>query len=88
MGYIREVKYPEWLSNVVIVKKSNGNWRMCVDFTNLNKACPKDYFPVPNIDRIVDASVGHQLLTFMDAILGYNQIFMHLADQENTSFIT
>lgn len=61
---------------------------MCVDFTNLNKACPKDYFPLPSIDRMMDASAGHQLLTFMDAFLGYNQIFMHLTDQERTSFTT
>lgn len=81
-GYIREVKYPNWLSNVVMVKKPCGKWRMCLDFTNLNKACLKDYFPLPNINRMVDAFAGHQLLTFMDAFSGYNQIFIHRADQK------
>ena len=49
-GFIREVYYPDWLANVVLVKKTNGKWRMCVDFTDLNKACPKDSFPLPRID--------------------------------------
>ena len=61
---------------------------MCVDFTDLNKACPKDSFPLPRIDQLVDSTVGHKLLTFMDAFLGYNQIVMDEADQEKTSFIT
>lgn len=70
--FIREVQYPSWLSNVVMVKKSNGKWRMCVDFTDLNKACPKDIFPLPTIDLLVDSTAGYQMLTFMDAFSGYN----------------
>jgi len=86
--FIREVDYPEWLANVVLVKKSNGKWRMCVDFTDLNKACPKDSFPLPRIDLLVDSTSGHELLSFMDAFSGYNQIYMEEADQEKTAFIT
>ncbi|KAJ9542422.1 hypothetical protein OSB04_028928 [Centaurea solstitialis] len=71
-GKIREVKYPEWLANVVVVQKKNGKWRVCIDFTDLNKACPKDPFPLPHIDAMVDATAGHELLTFMDAYSGYN----------------
>lgn len=70
--FIREAHYPEWLSNVMMVKKVNGKWRMCVDFTNLNKACPKDNFPLPCIDTIVNATAGHQMLSFMDAYSRYN----------------
>jgi hypothetical protein len=80
--FIREVDYPEWLANVVLVKKSNNKWRMCVDFTDLNKAYPKDSFPLPRIDLLVDSTSGHQLLSFMDAFSGYNQIRMAEADQE------
>uniref|UniRef100_A0A2N9J3R3 Uncharacterized protein n=1 Tax=Fagus sylvatica TaxID=28930 RepID=A0A2N9J3R3_FAGSY len=87
-GFIREVFYPDWLANVVMVKKANGKWRMCVDFTDLNKACPKDSFPLPRIDQLVDSTAGHRLLTFMDAFSGYNQIMMDDGDQEKTSFIT
>ena len=85
---IREVKYPEWLANVVLVKKANGKWRLCIDFTDINKACPKDSFPFPRIDLIVDATAGHKLLSFIDAFSGYNQISMDPEDQEKTSFIT
>jgi hypothetical protein len=76
VGFIREVDYLELLSNVVLVKKSNEKWRMCVDFTDLNKACPKDSFPLPRMDLLVDSTSGHELLSFMDAFLGYNQIHM------------
>ena len=86
-GFIRKVHYPEWLANVVLVKKANGKWRMCVDFTDLNKACSKDSFPLPRKDQLVDSTAGHKLLTFMDAFLGYNQIRMAEEDQEKTSFI-
>ena len=68
-GAIREVEYPEWLANVVLIKKENGKWRLCIDFTDVNRACPKDSFPLPRIDLIVDATVGHELLSFMDAFL-------------------
>ncbi|KAK1563647.1 hypothetical protein Q3G72_030594 [Acer saccharum] len=88
VGSIREVKYPEWVANVVLVKKKNSQWRMCVDFTDLNKACPKDSFPLPRIDQLVDATAGHELLSFMDAYSGYNQIRMNKADEEKTSFTT
>lgn len=87
-GFIREVHYPEWLTNVVLVKKANGKWRMCVDFTNLNKACPKDSFPLPRIDQLVDSTAGHKLLLFMDTFSGYNQIRMAEENQEKTAFIT
>ena len=87
-GAIREVEYPEWLDNVVLVKKENGKWQLCIDFTDINKACPKGSFPLPRIDLIVDATGGHELLNFMDAFFGYNQISMDLDDQEKTSFVT
>ena len=87
-GLIREVYYPEWLANVVLVKKANGKWRMCVDFTDLNKACPKDSFPLPRIDQLVDSTAEHKLLMFMDIFSGYNQIRMAEEDQEKIAFIT
>ena len=87
-GFIREIKYPEWLANVVVVLKKGGKWRVCVDYTYLNEACPKDSFPLPWIDQIVDASVEHGMFSFLDAFSGYHQIPMHLPDAEKTSFIT
>lgn len=87
-NFIREVHYPEWLANVVMVKKANRKWRMCVDFTDLNQACPKDSFPLPRIDQLVDSTAGHKLLTFMDAFSRYNQVQMAEEDQEKTAFIT
>ena len=81
------MEYPEWLANVVLVKKANGKWRLCIDFTYINRACPKDSFPLLRIDLIVDATAGHELLSFMDALSGYNQINMDLDDQEKTSFV-
>ena len=86
-GAIIEVEYLEWLVNVVLVKKANGKWRLCINFTDVNKACPKDSFPLPRIDLIVDATAGHELISFMDAFSGYNQISMDLEDQEKTSFV-
>ena len=85
---IREVEYPEWLANVVLVKKENNKWRLCIDFTDINKACPKDSFPLPRNDLIVDATAGHELLSFMDAFSGYNQISIDPSDQDKTSFVT
>lgn len=64
---IREVDYPQWVSNVVMIQMPNGKWRMCVDYTNLNKACPKDCFPLPRLDQLVDSTARHKLLRFMDA---------------------
>ena len=71
-----------------MVKKSNGKWRMCVDFTNLNRACPKDSYPLPRIDTLVYSTAKHKLLSFMDAFSSYNQIKMNEEDQEKTSFVT
>ena len=87
-GAIREVEYPEWLANVVLVKKANGKWRLYIDFTDINKACPKDGFPLVRINLIVDATAGHELLSFMDAFFGYNKISMDPGGQEKTSFVT
>ncbi|KAK2374249.1 hypothetical protein QL285_075225 [Trifolium repens] len=70
--FISEARYSTWLSNVVLVKKNNGKWRMCVDYTDLNRACPKDAYPLPSIDKLVDNSSGFKLLSFMDAYSGYN----------------
>ena len=67
VGAIKEVFYPEWLANIVVVKKKNGKWRVCIDFTDLNKACPKDPFPMPGIDQLVDATAGHPRMSFLDA---------------------
>ena len=71
-----------------MVKKANGKWRMCVDFTDLNKAYPKDSYPLPRIDLLVDSTTGHQLLSFMDAFSSYNQIKLKEFDQEKTSLVT
>ena len=71
-----------------MVKKANGKWRMCVDFTDLNRACPKDSYPLSRIDTMVDSTARHELLSFMDAFSGYNKIKMKEDDQEITSFIT
>ena len=86
--FIKESYYPDWLANLVLVIKPNGKWRTCIDFTNLNKACPKDSFPLPRIDQLVDAMGGHELLSFMDVYFGYNQILMYELDEEHISFIT
>ena len=72
IGAIKEVFYPEWLANTVVVKKKNGKWRVCVDFTDLNKAYPKDPFLMPRIDQLVDATVGHPRTSFLDAFQGYH----------------
>ncbi|XP_073035186.1 uncharacterized protein [Primulina eburnea] len=87
-GQIREVQFPTWLSNVVLVPKSAGKWRMCVDFRDLNKACPKDCYPLPRIDQLVDSTSGYELLCFKDAYQGYHQIPLAREDQEKVSFIT
>ena len=72
VGAIKEVFYHEWLANTMVVKKKNGKWRVCVDFINLNKACPKDPFPMPRIDQLVDATVGHHRMSFLDVFQGYH----------------
>ena len=87
-GFIRKHKYSDWLSNVVLVKKPNGKLRMCVDFIDLNKACPKEDYLLPKIDRLVDSTAGNTLLSFMDANGGYHQIPLATEDQSHTTFIT
>jgi hypothetical protein len=87
-GFIKEVFHPNWLANPVLVKKKNGKWQMCVDYTSLNKACPKVPFPLPCIDQIVDSTAGCELLCFLDAYSGHHQIKMKESDQLVTSFIT
>ena len=75
-GFIKEVSHLEWLANLVLVKKKNGKWRMCIDYTSLNKACPKVPFPLPRIDQIIDSTAGCETLSFLDAYSGYHQIKM------------
>ena len=87
-GAIKEVFYPKWLANIVVVKKKSRKWRVCVDFTNLTNACPKNSFPMPWIDQLVDATVGHPRMSFLDAFQGYHQISLALSDQEKIAFVT
>src|SRR3954471_3793531 len=83
-GFIKEVFYPDWLANLVLVPKKNGTWRMCIDYTCLNKACPKDPFALPRIDQVIDFMAVCQLLCFLDAIAGYNQIKLNVNGQIKT----
>jgi hypothetical protein len=71
-GFIREVTYPMWLSNVIMVRKKNGNWRMCIDFTDLNKRCPKDDFPLARIGKIVDSAVASEMMALLDCFFRYH----------------
>jgi hypothetical protein len=88
-GFIREVFHPEWLDNPILVRKKNSNeWRMCVDYTDLNKHCPKDPFGLPRIDQVIDSTAGCDLLFFLDCYSGYHQIAIKEEDQEKTAFIT
>ena len=87
-GFFKEVYNPEWLANPVLIRKKSGKWRMCVDYTGLKKACPKDPFPLPCIDQVVDSTFGCETLCFLDAYSGYHQIAMKEFDQLMTSFIT
>ncbi|GJZ16576.1 reverse transcriptase domain-containing protein [Tanacetum coccineum] len=87
-GIMREVYYHEWLSNPVMVKKHDGSWRMCVDFTDLNKACPQDCYPLPEIDWKVESLCGYPFKCFLDAYKGYHQIQMAESDEEKTAFHT
>ena len=86
--FIIEVFHPEWQANLVLVLKKNGTWRMCVDYTDLNKAGSADPFALPRIDQIIDAMAGCERLSFLDAYSGYHQIKMAIKDQEKTTFIT
>jgi hypothetical protein len=87
-GFIREVTYPEWLSNIVMVKKKNGKWQMCTDFTDHNKCFPKDYFPLTRIDKIVDFAAASKMMALLDCFFGYHQIWLHAEDEEKTNFIS
>uniref|UniRef100_A0A2N9J1X6 RNA-directed DNA polymerase n=1 Tax=Fagus sylvatica TaxID=28930 RepID=A0A2N9J1X6_FAGSY len=87
-GFIKPIQHPRWLLNIVPVKKKNGQIRCCVDFRNLNKACPKDEFPLPNMDLLIDSVAGHAMFSFMDGFSGYNQIRMSTRDAEKTAFRT
>jgi hypothetical protein len=87
-GFIKEVYHPEWLANPVLVKKKSGKWIMCVDYISLNKACPKDPYPLPRIDQVVDSTSGCETLGFLDAYSRYHQIAMKEFNQLMTSFIT
>ena len=88
VGVIRELHYPTWLSNTMVVKKKNWKWRVCVDFTSLNQACPKDPFPLPKIDQLVNATIGYDRMSFLDAFQGYHQIALSTEDRKKTAFIT
>nr|AAT94049.1 putative polyprotein [Oryza sativa Japonica Group] len=87
-GFIKEVLHPDWLANPVLVRKKTGQWRMCVDYTDLNKSCPKDPFGLPRIDQVVDSTAGCELLSFLDCYSGYHQIRLKESDCLKTSFIT
>lgn len=85
VGHIREVEYPEWLFNVVLARKSLM-FRMCVEYTDLKKACRMDPYPLPSPDQMVYETSGCELLSFMDAFKGYHQIFMVVEEQEKPHF--
>ncbi|GAA0143525.1 hypothetical protein LIER_04191 [Lithospermum erythrorhizon] len=87
-GFIREVLYPTCLSNIIPIRKKNGHIKVCVDFKDLYRACPKDDFPLPIPELMIDATTGHEALTFMDGSSAYNQIRMAPADEELTAFLT
>ena len=84
---IKEVFYPEWLANTVVVKKKSGKWRVCIAFTDLNEACPKNPFPMPKINQLINATVGHPRMSFLNVFQGYHQIPLALDDQEKTAFV-
>jgi hypothetical protein len=86
--FIEPIAYPTWLANVVMVQKKSGKWRMCIDFTSLNKACPKDNFSLSRIDKIVDSAAGCEVMSLLDCFSGYHQIYMKEEDKASTSFIT
>ena len=87
VGFISVVEYPEWLANIVLVPKKDSKVRVCVDFRDLNKVSPKDDFPLPHNDLLVDSTAVHSMLSFMDGFSGYNHILMALEDMEKTTFI-
>jgi hypothetical protein len=85
---IRKVMYPKWLANTASVKKKNGKWRMCIDFTDLNKATPKDNYPLPRMDQVVDFAANAAIMSLLDCFSGYHQCWMAKEDEEKTSSIT
>ena len=85
--FIRKVEYPDWLANVVVVPKKERKWWVCIDYTNLNNACPKDSFPLPRINQIMDSIVGHGMLSFLNVFSEYHQIPMASIDEEKIAFI-
>jgi ribonuclease HI len=87
-GFIEEIHHPVWLANPVIVPKANGKLRMCIDYTSLNKACPKDPYPLPRIDQIVDSTYECDLMSFLDAYSSFHQIQMSRQDRKHTAFVT
>ena len=87
-GAIKEIYFSEWLGNTVMVKKKNGKWRVCVDFTDLNRACSKDPFPMQKIDQLMDSTYGHPRMSFLDVFQGYHQISLAPEDREKTAFIS
>ncbi|GKC29771.1 reverse transcriptase domain-containing protein, partial [Tanacetum coccineum] len=87
-GIVRKVRYPTWVANPVLVKKSDNSWRMCIDFKDLNKACPKDLYPLPEIDWKIESLMGFKYKCFLDAYKGYHQIQMAKKDKDKTSFHT
>jgi hypothetical protein len=87
-SFIRPIKHPRWLENLVLVQKKNKTWQMCIEYTNLNSACPKEEFVLPRINQIIDSTAGLEPLCFLDAYSGYNQIKMAEENEEKTAFIT
>ena len=90
-GFVMEVLHPDWLSNPVLVEKKKEDpdaatvWRMCIDYTHLNKACPKDPFPLPRIDQVIDSTAGCELLSFVDCYSGFHQTPLNPEDQIKTA---
>ena len=85
-GFIRPCRYAEWISSVVPVQKKDGRWRVCIDFRVLNRATPKDEYPMPVAETLINAAASHKMMSFMDGNAGYNQIFMALEDISKTAF--
>ena len=88
VGFLKVSKYPQWVANIVLVPKKDGKVQMCVDYRDLNRASPKDNFPLPHIDTLVDNTAKHSLFSFMDGFSNYNQIRMALEDMEKTIVLT
>ena len=85
---LKKSSIQKWISNIVLVRKKNGQICVCIDFRDLNNACPKDDFPLPIIEIIIDATVGYEILSFLNGSSGYNQISMDAEDAKATAFQT